>query len=224
MLAIRYVDLVSAPSTRDAFCRRLSLDASRPIVSVLPGSRRSEIEHHVPILRESIEALSRQQPELQFIVSRAPTVPAATLIDRLGPAIDRVRLLNGSLHDGLAHAAVAIVASGTAPMEAALVGTPMVVVYRVSRASYFLGKPFVDVPFFSMVNLIAERELVPELMQDGMTPANIVEHVSRLMQEENAGVDARRTRGCQKTPRWRWCIASRGRSGALTRRAMIVIL
>ena len=71
-------------------------------------------------------------------------------------------------------------------MEAALLGTPMVIVYRVSRASYLLGKPFVDLPFYSMVNLIAERELVPELMQDAMTPANIVEQVMGLMQDDRA--------------------------------------
>jgi lipid-A-disaccharide synthase len=130
--------------------------------------------------------LGRKQPELQFVVSRAPTVPTAALVERLGPAIDRVRLMNGSVHDGLAHAAVAIVASGTAPVEAALLGTPMVIVYRVSRASYLLGKPFVDLPFYSMVNLIAERELVPELMQDAMTPANIVEQVMGLMQDDRA--------------------------------------
>ena len=180
------VDLVSASETREAFCRRLALDASRPIVTVLPGSRRSEIERHVSVLRESIETLSRRNPELQFVVSRAPTVPTSTLADALGPAIDRVRVLNGSVYEALAHAAVAIVASGTAPVEAALLGTPMVVVYRVNRASYFLGNRFVDVPFYSMVNLIAERELVPELMQDGMTPSNIVEQVSRLLEDEPA--------------------------------------
>lgn len=190
-VSVRYVghplvDLVSASEAREAFCRRLSLDAARPIVAVLPGSRRSEIELHVPILRDSIEALGRKQPELQFVVSRAPTVPTAALVERLGPAIDRVRLMNGGVHDGLAHAAVAIVASGTAPVEAALLGTPMVIVYRVSRASYLLGKPFVDLPFYSMVNLIAERELVPELMQDAMTPANIVEQVMGLMQDDRA--------------------------------------
>ena len=190
-VSVRYVghplvDLVSASEAREAFCRRLSLDAARPIVAVLPGSRRSEIELHVPILRDSIEALGRKQPELQFVVSRAPTVPTAALVERLGPAIDRVRLMNGGVHDGLAHAAVAIVASGTAPVEAALLGTPMVIVYRVSRASYLLGKPFVDLPFYSMVNLIAERELVPELMQDTMTPANIVEQVMGLMQDDRA--------------------------------------
>lgn len=190
-VSVRYVghplvDLVSASEARETFCRRLSLDAARPIVAVLPGSRRSEIELHVPILRDSIEALGRKQPELQFVVSRAPTVPTAALVERLGPAIDRVRLMNGSVHDGLAHAAVAIVASGTAPVEAALLGTPMVIVYRVSRASYLLGKPFVDLPFYSMVNLIAERELVPELMQDAMTPANIVEQVMGLMQDDRA--------------------------------------
>ncbi len=135
----------------------------------------------------AIEELSRTNADLQFVISRAPTIPPGFLHDRLDvTTIDRVRILEGPIYNGLVHAAAAVVASGTATIEAALSGTPMVVVYRLGRASYFLGKPFVNLAFYSMVNLIAERELVPELIQGAMTPANIVEHVSRLLDEDNA--------------------------------------
>ena len=180
------VDLVRASEDREAFFSRLELDPGRPLLIVLPGSRRREIELHLPILRRAIDELSRANAELQFVVSRAATIAPGFLIDRLGVTGDRVRILEGPIYDGLAHAAAAIVASGSATLEAALSGTPMVVVYRAGRVSYFLGRPFVNVAFYSMVNLIAERELVPELMQSAMTPANIVEHVTRLLDEDNA--------------------------------------
>ena len=181
------VDLVRASEDREAFFSRAGLDPGRPLLIVLPGSRRREIELHVPILCRAIEELSRTHADLQFVISRAPTIPPGFLHDRLEvTTIDRVRILEGPIYNGLVHAAAAVVASGTATMEAALSGTPMVVVYRVGRVSYFLGKPFVNLAFYSMVNLIAERELVPELIQGAMTPANIVEHVTRLLDEDNA--------------------------------------
>ncbi len=180
------VDLVRTSEDREAFFTRVGLDPGRPLVMMLPGSRRREIELHVPILRRAIEELSRVDTNLQFVVSRAPTILPEFLMDRLGETNDRVRILEGPIYDGLAHATAAVVASGSATVEAALLGTPMVVVYRVGRASYCLGKPFVNLPFYSMVNLIAERELVPELIQSAMTPANIVEQVMRLLDEDNA--------------------------------------
>lgn len=180
------VDLVRTSEDREAFFTRVGLDPGRPLVMMLPGSRRREIELHVPILRRAIEELSRVDANLQFVVSRAPTILPEFLMDRLGETNDRVRILEGPIYDGLAHATAAVVASGSATVEAALLGTPMVVVYRVGRASYCLGKPFVNLPFYSMVNLIAERELVPELIQSAMTPANIVEQIMRLLDEDNA--------------------------------------
>jgi lipid-A-disaccharide synthase len=180
------VDLVHATESRESFFARLGLDRERPLLMVLPGSRCREVELHLPVLRQAIDELSRTKPELQFLVSRAPTIPPGFLLERIGPSTDRVRILEGPVYEGLAHSTAAIVASGTATVEAAISGTPMVVVYRTGRTTYFLGKPFVDVPFYSMVNLIAERELVPELIQDEMTAANIVAHVSPLLEERGA--------------------------------------
>lgn len=186
-VSVRYVghplvDLVHASEDRSAFCERLGLDAARPIITLLPGSRRREIELHLPILEQVIEKLSHQRPELQFVVSRASTVPLERIQAGLGKAASgHTRLLEGPVYDALVHAAAAVVASGTATVEAALAGTPMVVVYRTGRVSYALGKPFVKVPFYSMVNLIAERRLVAELIQDAMTPANIIEQLIPLL-------------------------------------------
>ena len=185
------VDLVEPARTREAFCSSLGLDPARPIVLLLPGSRRREIELHVPVLREVVEKLRRERPELQIVMSRAPTVAASWIEAALGETIGKVHMLEGGTYDGMKHAAVAVVASGTASVEAALSETPMVVVYRVGRLTYALGRPFVGVPFFSMVNLIAGRRLVPELIQSEMTPEAIQAQVEALL-EPGAAEEMRR--------------------------------
>ncbi len=180
------VDLVEPARTRENFCRDLGLDPERPIVFFLPGSRRREIELHLPVLREVVERLATERPELQILVSRAPTVAASWIEAGLGPAMSKITLLADGTYDGMKHAAAAVVASGTATVEAALSETPMVVVYRVGRPTYALGRPFVKLPYFSMVNLIAGRRLVPELIQDEMTPDAIVRQVEALLEPDAA--------------------------------------
>jgi lipid-A-disaccharide synthase len=180
------VDLVAPTRTRETFCGDLGLDPKRPILLFLPGSRRREIELHLPVLREAIDRLTTRRPELQILVIRAPTVAASWIETALGPAASKVKLLTDGTYDAMKHAAAAVVASGTATVEAALSETPMVVVYRVGRPTYALGRPFVKLPYFSMVNLIAGRRLVPELMQDDMTPEAIEGHVEALLEPQAA--------------------------------------
>lgn len=190
-IRVRYVghplvDLVEPARTREKFCSDLGLDPARPIVLLLPGSRLREIELHVPVLREVVERLSTERPDLQIVISRAPTVAASWIEGTLAETMTKVQMLEGGTYDGLKHAAVAVVASGTATVEAALSETPMVVVYRVGRLTYALGRRFVRVPFFSMVNLIAGRKLVPELIQRDMTANAICTQVDSLLEPEAA--------------------------------------
>lgn len=177
------VDLVKPSRGRAPFLGELGLDPERPVLLMLPGSRRREIELHLPVLKETMELLSARRPEIQFVVSRAPTVSRDVFLSAVGDAASRVKVLESDVYDGLAHADVAVVASGTATVEAALSGTPMVVVYRVGALSYAIGRAFVDVPHFSMVNLIAGRALVPELIQRDMTPGGIAAEVLSLLDD-----------------------------------------
>lgn len=176
------VDLVAPERDRERFCSDLDLDPARPILLLLPGSRRREIDLHVPVLRDVVEALRRDRPEIQIVVSRAPTVTSSQLETALGETRGKVRVLSDGTYDGLKHAAVAVVASGTATVEAALSETPMVVVYRVGRLTYALGRRFVRLPYFSMVNLIAGRKLVPELIQTQMTAEAVRAHLESLLE------------------------------------------
>lgn len=175
------VDLVSGVEDRSAFFARMRLDPDRPVVTLLPGSRSREIELHVPILREVVAELAKRKPELQFVVSRAPTVSLDAIRGGFGEEMTRLSVEEENVSAALRHASAAIVASGTATVEAALMETPMVVVYRVGRLTHAIGKRFVDVPFYSMVNLIAGRCVVPELIQEDMNLETIVEQMLELL-------------------------------------------
>ena len=124
--------------------------------------------------------------------SEAPTVELAAVAAGLRDASASVHILSEATYEGLSHADVAIVASGTATVEAALCETPMVVVYRVGGLSYFLGKPLVRVPHYAMVNLIAERSLVPELIQEDMTEERVCAETLNLLENTEAAESMRR--------------------------------
>jgi lipid-A-disaccharide synthase len=178
------VDVVRASMSRTEFPARHGLDAARPIVTLLPGSRRSEIERHYPLIMEACERLSgeaQNRGAIQFVLAAAPALGRDLFApyERPGVSVTRVE---GSTYDALAAADCAIVASGTATVEAALLGTPMVVVYRVSPTSAFVLKRMVRSPFIAMVNLIAGRGVVPELIQDQFTSAAVVEEVRKLLE------------------------------------------
>ena len=178
------VDVVKASMSRAEFAERHGLDAGRPIVALLPGSRRSEIERHYPLIMEACERLSREvqnRGAMQFVLAAAPALETELFAPYAKPGVSVTRV-EGATYDALSAADCAIVASGTATVEAALLGTPMVVVYRVSPTSAFVLKRMVRSPFIAMVNLIAGRRVVPELIQDQFTSAAVVEEMRKLLE------------------------------------------
>jgi lipid-A-disaccharide synthase len=182
------VDVVKASMSRAEFAARHGLDAGRPIVTLLPGSRRSEIERHYPLIMEACERLSgelRTRGSIQFVLAAAPALGAELFAPYARPGVSVTRV-EGATYDALSAADCAIVASGTATVEAALLGTPMVVVYRVSPTSAFVLKRMVRSSFIAMVNLIAGRRVVPELIQDQFTSEAVVEEVRKLLESSAA--------------------------------------
>jgi len=175
------VGSVYATLTRELFCQKYGLEDRGQIITVLPGSRRGEIAHHLPVLVEGLRAIrQRISGTLQIVVAVAPGLEAARL-EKNFPAEWRVRLLSGDTYNALAAADLAIVSSGTATIETALLGRPMVVVYRLSPLTALLAKPLVKTKFFSMVNLIAGRAVVPELIQDEFTPQRLAKEAESLL-------------------------------------------
>jgi lipid-A-disaccharide synthase len=195
------VGAVRPTMTRAQFAARWGLDASRPILTLLPGSRPREVAQHLPVLLEACRRISSGRPDgqgVQFVLAAAPGMTAA----EFGPiaAVPPIRVVENATYDALAAADVAVVSSGTATVETALLGVPMVVVYRVSRITALLAKPLVRTEHFAMVNLIAGRRVVPELIQNDFTAEAVAREAGCLldsaearaaMKRELAAVEAR---------------------------------
>ena len=173
------VDL-EPPSDRGDFLRSHGVSPERDVIAVLPGSRPKEIAHNLPGLAGAIASLHAWRPDLEFLLPLAPAIDPALL----EPALRGlpVRLIpHGNSRNVLAASQAAMVASGTATVEAAIQGAPMVVVYRLSRLTHFLGRRFVKVPHVAMVNLIAGKRAVPELIQHDFTPERVAAEVRSLL-------------------------------------------
>ena len=162
------VELAQASSGRDAFLARHQLQSGAPTVAILPGSRANEVRRILPPLAAAADLIAARLPGVQFVIARA-----GHLDDRLfAPASGRT-IVEGETDAALAAADLALVASGTATVQAALHDTPMVVVYRLSPLTYALGRRFVKLDTFAMVNLIAGERIVPELIQEAFTPETV---------------------------------------------------
>ena len=178
------VGAVVPTKDRKQFCEQHGLTPSRTVVTVLPGSRRAELLHHLPVLEEACARINGKVPA-QFVVAAARPQDVDML--KTGwPSGLSLRVVEGETYNALAAADTAIVSSGTATVEAALLNVPAVVVYRVSPLTATLAKPLVRTPYFAMVNLIAEKRVVPELFQDDFTPQAVADETLGLLQDPNA--------------------------------------
>lgn len=175
------VDLAH-PTSRTDFLQGLGVSPEQDVVAVLPGSRPKEIAHNLPGLAGAIGLLRAWRPELEFLLPLAPAIDA-TLLQRDLRGLP-VRLVpQGGAQSVLAACQAAMVASGTATVEAAILGAPMVVVYRLSRLTHFLGSRLVRVPHVAMVNLIAGKRAVTELIQRDFTPERVASEVRSLLEQ-----------------------------------------
>lgn len=175
-------DVMRPTEPRDTFLRAHGLDSRRPVVALLPGSRANELRTILPDVVRSAFLVRDRVRDAQFLLARAPHL-AGDLFAPLAPllATQGAAVAENATDDVLASADAAIVASGTVTVQAALHRCPMVVVYRLSRLTYALGKPFVHVDTYAMANLVAGRTVVPELIQDAFTPAAVAAETVRVL-------------------------------------------
>lgn len=176
--------LADIPATmidRTAFAAEHNLDPARTWIALLPGSRIQEIERHLGPMLESARGLG---DGFEFLLPAARTIPRAWLAAQITSNTAGKDLRHKIVDDAQAAlflARVAIVASGTATVEAALIGTPFVTVYRVSPLTWAFGRPLVKVTDFAMPNLIAGRRIVPELIQSAFTTVNVVRELQKII-------------------------------------------
>jgi lipid-A-disaccharide synthase len=175
------VDLVRPAPDPRAFLASQGLDPARPVVAVLPGSRRQEIAYNLPPIAGALRLLLEQRPQLQAALAVAPGIDRELFDASLG-ALPVARIA-GQTHALMSAATAGIVASGTATVEAALLDLPSAVVYRLSPLSYALGRPFVHVPHYAMANLIAQRRVLAELIQGDFRPETVAHEIGRLLDD-----------------------------------------
>jgi len=168
---------VHAESSKEEFCSGHGMDPSKPIVSLLPGSRGAELSRILPPLIETARQMIAKQPELQFVVA----LPKGKL-DRKIDAPDAVRWVEGETFDALNASDAAAITSGTATLEAGIIGTPMAIVYKSSAINYKLLRPLINVEHFGLINLIAGKRVAAELIQDDFTPETLSAELFRLLE------------------------------------------
>ena len=165
------------------FCENHGLDPEKPIVALLPGSRGAEIARILPELIKTTETMRKRDARLQFVTA-IPKGKRAK-IDALRISVpDWIHVVEGETFDALNAADAAAITSGTATLEAGIVGTPMAIVYKTSAINYKLLRPLITVDHFGLINLIAEKRLVKELIQDDFTPESLSEELFRLLEPE----------------------------------------
>lgn len=177
---------VAAAVSREDFFGRIGLDPAIPLIALLPGSRRIEIAYILPVLAEAAARLAGKRP-VQFVLPVAPGL-GRSVVDRALRGVPMLAAPEGPLHvvehstyEALAYSTLAVVASGTATVEAALLERPMIVVYRVAPITAFLARRMVDVPFFSMVNILARKQIVPELIQRDLSAGRVEAEIIGLL-------------------------------------------
>jgi lipid-A-disaccharide synthase len=183
------IDLAKATVDRDTFLRAHHLDPNATTVALLPGSRPNELREILPDLMAAARLIQRDIPSVQFVLARAPHLTDALLEPATREAASSasplpLAIVEGRTDDVLAASDVVLTASGTATVQTALHERPMVIVYRLSRLTYTLGRPFVKIDTFGMVNLVAGRKIAPELIQDGFTPETASREIVRLLTDD----------------------------------------
>ena len=199
------IDVANPTEERSSFLASQGLRPDVPTVALLPGSRRNEVEHTIPTFVQAMSVIRARLPNVQFTVACAPTIDDAhfTALAATGATLVRDRT-----DDVIASANVAITASGTATVQCALHGRPMVVVYRLSPMTYRLGKRFIKVDMYAMPNLVAGERIVPELIQDDFTPERVADEVVALLTDRD-----RHARMTEALARVRAQLGSPGASG-----------
>lgn len=182
------IDLATAREDRGTFLSGLGLRPDAPTVALLPGSRPNELREILPDLMAAARLVRRDVPGAQFVLARAPGLADELLAPAARAAADAIPLaiVQGRADDVLASADVVLTASGTATVQTALHERPMVIVYRLAKLTYAVGRPFVKIDTFGMVNLVAERKIAPELIQDDFTPESAAREIVTLLTDHGA--------------------------------------
>ena len=186
------LDSVAPSYDRSTLRAKHNLDASAPVVGLLPGSRVAEVSMLLPVLLETARRLAASDPKTQFLLAQASSIDDNLLHNLLRPSPVPVVVAKDQSSEVMAASDVLLVASGTATLQAAVVGTPMVLLYKTTWPTYWLARWLVRVPWIGLVNLVAGRSIVPELIQDEATAEGVWRETRRLLTDRQAYDDMKK--------------------------------
>lgn len=208
------LDIVNTSSGRMDILKKYNLSDDKTTLALLPGSRPLEVNILLPIMVSAAKALSEKLKNIQFVIAKHPDLPAKFYEDAVKDSSLDIRIADGEAYNVLAVADLAIVASGTATLESAITGTPLIIVYKASLLTYLLYKIVIRTPFLGLVNIIAGKEVAPELLQFDATAENIASKAMEMLSDKNRLQSIREDLKAIKD--------SLGKSGASERAAKII--
>jgi len=209
------LDAIRSQFSREEAFQQFSLSSGVTTIGLLPGSRMNEVKRHLPPMIKAIPLISKQINPVQFIIPVAPGLDLGEVQNLVGSKRENIRVVENNTYDVMRISDVVIVASGTATIEAAIMGAPMIVVYRVSPLTYLLGKMLIKVKNIGMVNIIAGKTVVPELIQKDVTPEKITSAVVQILENPSKQEEIKKELNSLKE--------KIGKSGASFRAAQIII-
>jgi lipid-A-disaccharide synthase len=180
------LDEIAPSYDRDELRKRFGLESSAPVVGLLPGSRESEVRALLPLMLEAAAQLARSHPGVRFIMAQAPSITDELVASLSAGASVDVHAVRDQASEVMAASDVLLVASGTATLQAAVVGTPMVLTYRVPWLTYWLGRLLIRIKWIGLANIVAGRSIVPELIQQDATAERLSREASRLLTDQQA--------------------------------------
>lgn len=185
------------------------------VIGLMPGSRDKEVQRHLPVMLDAAKILLEKNADRKFLVLKAPTIPRAVLEDAIKTSGVPAVIYDGPAYNGIGSMDAAIIASGTATLEAGLLLRPMVIMYKTAWLTYAIAKAFVKIPYIGLVNVVAGKKIIEEYIQDDATPANIAAGINRIFADPNTY--ARMTNDLAQVK------TSLGHGGASQRAAAVVL-
>lgn len=187
------VDKVHPGQTKTEALAQYQLDSGKPVVGLLPGSRGNEIKRMLPVMLKAAEQVQASVPEAQFILPQADSISDALLADYLHRSPVQIIVVKNQPYDVMQCCDVIMTTSGTATLEIALLTVPMVIAYKLSTLTYYVGRWLVKTPFIGLPNIIAGKSIVKELIQHEASADNLAAEVQRILTDQAYADDMRQS-------------------------------
>ncbi len=171
--------------TKEEFLQKYGFDPEKKLIALLPGSRKSELKYHMPVLLDALKKIKKEYP-VQFVLILAESLEESLLVDFIPPHFDELKVITEHRYEAMACSSLALSACGTANLEAVLLETPVISFYRISPLSYLIGVRFIKIKDYSIVNILAEKRIIPELIQKKFSSENIFKEAKKILESEEA--------------------------------------